>query len=197
MTDKQIDKIKLKIKKQREALVAEKRKYGGFHDGGGRRYYIADLYLQIHDYNGAITYKKWYDKNFPDDIGDAMVSFNWSVAYHGLNMIKEAEIYAIDTAFKNIYLHNLLLNKPVDKIEINKDDFVMLNNKVLEEFKNIVSTTYLSWLSDFIETNNYKEPINKYISLNKLLANENNLKNRSKLLDSIDELMKKNVSKIK
>ena len=118
MTEKQINKIQLKIKKQRAALVTEKRLFGGFHDGGGRRYYIADLYLQIADYKGAITYKRWFDKNFPDDIGDAMLSLNWSIAYHGLTKIKEAEIYAIDTAFQNVYLHRLLLNRSVDRIDM-------------------------------------------------------------------------------
>jgi len=58
MTEKQIEKIKLSIKKHRTALTAEKRKFGGFDDSAGRRYYISDLFLRIADYKGAITYKK-------------------------------------------------------------------------------------------------------------------------------------------
>ena len=53
MTDKQIEKIKLSIKKHRAALTAEKRLYGGFDDSAGRRYYISDLYMKIADYKGV------------------------------------------------------------------------------------------------------------------------------------------------
>ena len=80
MTEKQIEKIKLSIKKHRTALTAEKRLYGGFDDSAGRRYYISDLYMRIADFKGAITYKKWFDKNFPDDIGGPLLSLNWSIA---------------------------------------------------------------------------------------------------------------------
>jgi hypothetical protein len=39
MTEKQIEKIKVMIIKHRATLVAEKRKFGGFGDGAGRRYF--------------------------------------------------------------------------------------------------------------------------------------------------------------
>lgn len=65
MTEKQIEKIRLSIKKHRAALTAEKRIYGEFDDSQGRRYYISDLYMKLGDYKGAITYKKWFDKKFP------------------------------------------------------------------------------------------------------------------------------------
>lgn len=45
MTEKQIERLKQKIKKERAALSAEKRKFGWFDDSYGRRYYIADLYI--------------------------------------------------------------------------------------------------------------------------------------------------------
>jgi hypothetical protein len=199
MTEKQIDRIKLKIKKQRTALVAEKRLYGGFHDGGGRRYYIADLYIQIADYKGAITYKKWFDKNFPDDIGDAMMSLNWSIAYHGLDKFKEAEIFAIDTAFQNIYLHGLLLDRVVDRIDMFEPGYDILDytESHLKDFKKSVTKSYLDWLSIFMTTDDYKVSVNRHIAISKLLVDEKDHKNRIKLLDNTRELIKLNKNKIK
>ena len=80
MTEKQIEKIRLSIKKHRAALTAEKRKFGGFFDNRARRYYISDLYMQISDYKGTITYKKWFNKNFPNNIKTPLLSLHWSIA---------------------------------------------------------------------------------------------------------------------
>lgn len=43
-----------------------------------------------------------------------------------------------------------------------------------------------------MDTEEYKEPINKFIALSKLLKDENNQKKRSELIDHIYELMEIN-----
>jgi hypothetical protein len=197
MTDKQIDKIRLSIKKHRAALTAEKRLYGGFDDSAGRRYYISDLYMQIADYKGAITYKKWFDKNFPDDIGGPLLSLNWSIAYHGIGLIEETKIFTIDTAFQNIYLHGLLLDREVTRIDMYEHGYDMLEfaNSMIKDCKKVSTKPYLDWLAKFIDTDEYKEPINKFIALNKLLKDENNPDSRVDLLDHIRVLENMNKKK--
>jgi hypothetical protein len=199
MTEKEIDNIKLKIKNQRAALVAEKRLYGGFHDGGGRRYYIADLYVQIADYKGVIMYKKWFDKNFPDDIGDAMMSLNWSIAFYGLGQINETKIYTIDTAFQNVYLHGLLVDREVSQIDMYEHRYDMLEyaKSMIKDCKKVSTKSYLDWLTTFINTDEYKGPINKFIALNKLLKDENNGDKRIDLLNYIRDLENMNKNKKK
>jgi len=199
MTEKQIEKIKLAIKKNRAALSAEKRKFGGFFDNSGRRYYISDLYIKIADYKGAITYKKWFDKNFPDDIGSSLLSLNWSIAYFELGKIAEAKIYTIDTAFQNIYLHDLLIGKEVKRIGMYEHGHDMLDvaKSIIKDYKKIVTQTYLEWLTVFMDTDEYKEPINKYIELSKLLKDENDKDKWIELLDQISELEDKNKNRKK
>lgn len=194
MTEKQIEKIKLSIKKHRTALTAEKRLYGGFDDSAGRRYYISDLYMRIADFKGAITYKKWFDKNFPDDIGGPLLSLNWSIAYFGLGQISEAKIYSIDTAFQNVYLHGLLLDREVIRIDMYEYGYDMLEfaKSMIKDCKKVLSQPYLDWLTIFMDTDEYKEPINRFIALNKLLKDENNREKRSELIDHISELGKIN-----
>lgn len=190
MTEKQIEKIRLSIKKHRAALTAEKRKLGGFDDSGGRRYYISDLYMRIADYKGAITYKKWFNKNFPDDIGSPLLSLNWSIAYFGLGHIPDAKTYTIDTAFQNVYLHGLLLNGKVSQIDLYEHGYDMLEfaKSMIKDCKKVSTKSYLDWLSTFIETEEYKEPINRYIALNKLFKDENNRDKRIELLNHIRDL---------
>jgi len=194
MTEKQIEKIKLSIKKNRTALTAEKRKFGGFDDSAGRRYYISDLFLRIADYKGAITYKKWFDKNFPDDIGGPILSLNWSIAFYGLGQIEYTEIYTIDTAIQNIYLHGLLLDRKLNRIDMYEHGYDMLEfaKSLIKDCKKVVTKDYLDWLLKFVDTDDYKDPVNKFIALNKLLKDENNIDKRIELLDHIRRLMKNN-----
>ncbi|HJW17411.1 MAG TPA: hypothetical protein VJ499_09825, partial [Flavisolibacter sp.] len=71
MTDKQIEQVRKKIEKYKKALSADKKYWGGYyHDGSGIRYAIPGLFIKILDYKGGLKYLNWFDKNFPDDIGD-------------------------------------------------------------------------------------------------------------------------------
>lgn len=194
MTEKQIDKIKLSIKKHRAALAAEKRLYGGFDDSAERRYYISDLYLRIADYKGAIIYKKWFDINFPDDIGSPLMSLNWSIAFYSLDKINETKIYTIDTAFQNIYIHELLLDKEVSRIDMYEHGYDMLDfaKKMIKDCKKVSTQSYLNWLKNFMETEEYKDPINKIIALSKLLKDEYDSEKRVELLEQVRELETRN-----
>jgi len=199
MTEKQIEQIRLSIKRHRAALTAEKRKFGGFDDSGGRRYYVSDLYMRIADYKGLITYKKWFDKNFPDDIGGPLLSLNWSMAYFGLGQLNDTKIYTIDTAFQNIYLHGLLLDRELSKIDMYEHGYDMLEfaKSIIKDCKKVSTQPYLDWLEAFIDTDEYKEPINKFIELNKLLKDENNRDKRMELLDHIRNLENMNKNRKK
>ncbi len=199
MTEKQIEKIRLSIKKHRAALTAEKRLYGGFDDSAGRRYYISDLYMRIADYKGAITYKKWFDKNFPNDVGSPLLSLNWSIAYFGLGQIAETKIYTIDTAFQNVYLHGLLTNREVSRIDMYERGYDMLEfaKSIIKDCKKVSTQPYLDWLTIFMDTDEYKEPINRFIALNELLKNENNREKRSGLIGHISELENMNKNRKK
>ncbi|NJK97153.1 MAG: hypothetical protein HC905_21570 [Bacteroidales bacterium] len=190
MTEKQIIKIQQSIKRHRAALAAEKRKFGDYDDSAGRRYVIADLYMKISDYKGAITYKKWFDKNFPDDMGSALLSLNWSVAYYELGKMHEAKMLAIETGLQNVYLHHLLLKRSVTRIDMEEHghDLLAFAEELVNYCKKTVTSPYLEWLTGFMESDEYKKPVTRYIALSKLLKDEDNREKRSELLNQIWDL---------
>lgn len=79
MTPKEIERIRLKIKKIRAALAAEKRKFGWYDDSRGMRYLPPQLFVKIQDYKGGLVYLRWFQKNFPDDIGFPDFLFEWTL----------------------------------------------------------------------------------------------------------------------
>lgn len=199
MTERQIEKVRLAIKKHRAALTAEKRLHGGFDDSAGKRYYISDLYIKISDYKGLITYKKWFYKNFPDDIGGPLLSLNWSLGYFEIGLITETKIYTIDTAFQNVYLHGLMLNQELSRIDMYDNGYDMLDyaKSMINDCKKIITKSYLDWLAIFINTDEYKNAVNKFIALNKLLKDEEIQEKRIELLNHIRDLEKMNKMKTK
>jgi hypothetical protein len=69
MTPYQKQRLELKIKKIRNILAAEKRKFVGYDDSRGLRYLPTSIYIKLQDYKGGLVYTRWFAKNFPDDAG--------------------------------------------------------------------------------------------------------------------------------
>jgi hypothetical protein len=48
-------------------------------------------YVQLGDYAGGLRYTRWFDKNFPDDIGYPDFLFEWTIILFRNAKLKEAE----------------------------------------------------------------------------------------------------------
>jgi len=71
-------------------------------------------------------------------------------------------------------------------------DMLEFAKSLIKDCKKVVTKDYLDWLLKFVDTDDYKDPVNKFIALNKLLKDENNIDKRIELLDHIRRLMKNN-----
>ena len=111
MTDKQKEKIKEKIKRIKLTLAAGKKRFGGFDDSRGLRYAPTKLYLKLGDFDGGLRYLKWFNKNFPNDIGLPEFLFETTVIYFRKGIIREAEAYALKTHFSNKFLFDKYFNR--------------------------------------------------------------------------------------
>ena len=170
MTENQINKIRESIKRRRAGLFAGKDNSADLTIASARVTILAGLYLQIADYQGALTYKKWFDKNFPDDIGAPALSLCWAVAYFELGRIEDCKAYTIDTALKNVYLHGLMTGSPIeriDKYEFSNDEGIHFAESIAENCKKTATKNYIDWLAEFVNSSEYKEPVKEFIEKNK------------------------------
>jgi hypothetical protein len=99
-----IAKIKTKISRYKSALAAEKRKFGFYHDGAGRRYVIGPLYVSIGDIKGALKYYAWFEENFPDDTGEPFQYLAWTLALYRSGDPAAARRKLVETMFQNLYI---------------------------------------------------------------------------------------------
>lgn len=189
MTEKQKDRLKLKIVKYKKALSLDKKYWGGYyHDGQGIRYMIPELYLKISDYKGALRYFNWFTKNFPDDSCFPIFLFEWTFVLFKNNKLEEAEKKLHKTFFSNTYLLDKFLGKEfldLDKNESSSWEFKNITehfqyNKKDEEF-----LTFAVWVGEKLETRQFLDKANRFIELEQQLKTEPSGATRTKIVEEL------------
>jgi hypothetical protein len=111
-------KIEAAIARHKKALQTEKRRYGGYHDGGGVRYLLGPLYMLLGDRTGALRSFTWFAKNFPDDIGDPGQYLCWTLALYQAKSLKKAADKLLQTDLMNLYLIPRLLGEEEPQLDM-------------------------------------------------------------------------------
>jgi hypothetical protein len=191
MTPKQIERIQSKIKQIRAALVAEKRKFGAYDDSRGLRYLPLEYYIKLQDYRGGLTYTRWFQKNFPDDIGFPDFLFEWIIILFKIGKIEDAEKMAFKTYFSNTYLFDKFFNRPIvqiDKYESSNWESPDILQHFIYSSSNEDLLDFCNWLKAFEETDRFKKIVDRFLEIQKALKHENSTVKRRQLLNEIDHL---------
>jgi hypothetical protein len=192
MTEKQIERIRTKIKKIRYSLAAEKRKFGCFDDSRGMRYIPPGLFIKIGDFKGGLTYLKWFKKNFPDDIGFPDFLFAWTIILFENGKIKDSKRKAIETFFSNTYIFDKFFGREIIPIEKSENSTIETPEfcdyfEYSHEQKEL--SDFSEWLAEYEKSEEFKTLTTKFIELNKLLLNEDDREIRKQLLDQERKLI--------
>ncbi|GGW26876.1 hypothetical protein [Arenibacter certesii] len=191
MTPRQIEKIKTKIRSIRATLVAEKRKYGGFDDSRGLRYMPPELFIKIQDYKGGLTYLRWFDKNFNDDMGMPNFLFEWLIILFKTKNLKGAEEKAYQVFFANSYLFDKYFGRKIVPIE--KYEY---SNWAIPEFAEHFNynsdqkelSDFTDWLKAFESSESFLRKKHNYIVTSKKLKNVNDMEARKQLLAELRQI---------
>jgi len=76
-------------------------------------------------------------------------------------------------------------------------DMLEFAKSIIKDCKKVSTIPYLNWLKSFIDTDEYKDPINRYVALSKLIKDENNREKKFELIDHIRELENTNKNRKK
>ncbi len=172
----------------KKMLAADKRKHGFYDDSRGLRYLPPSLYIKIEDYAGGLKYLKWFEKNFPDDIGMPDFLFEWTFILFKSNKLKEAERKLYQTFFSNTYLVDTFLGKPL--IPVEKWEGSNLESPAYTQFLDYnrdepLFADFAVWLDRLMNTAEFKKISDEYISLHKRLKYERDQELRGYLLAQI------------
>lgn len=192
MTEKQIERIKMKIDKYKKALARDKKMWGGqHHDGQGIRYVITAEYIKIADYNTGLKYLKWYNKNFPDDSGYPIFLFEASLILFKCNKLKEAEEMAHRTFFSNTYLFDKFLEKETLKFEKNESsnwETESLKKYFYYSKNNIEFADFANWCETILTSQDFLDKSKEFLEIEQKLVTEPVGPTRSKLVNRLSKI---------
>jgi hypothetical protein len=186
MTEKQIEKVKNQIATIRKILADEKRKHGDYDDSRGMRYAPPQYFIKLNDFKGAMTYYRWFQKNFPDDIGAPMFLFEWCITLFKNGKLQEAENKTIETFMANTYLIDKFLDRPfhtfdmIDNANWHREEIKshLPYQKDQEDLK-----SFSRWLNLIVESPRYKSLTAEFLDIEMRLLTEPAGAIRSKLVN--------------
>lgn len=193
MTEKEIERIRDKIKKLRDQLAGEKRRFGGYFDNGGRRYMLPELYIKIRDYKGGLNYYRWFSREFSDDVGLPSFHLFCTMILFQNKKFREAIRSAYKTAFSNTYLIDLLCKNTVgniDKFEFSGAENLSYALQIADKCEELLTKDFKVWLCSLHRSDEFTANMKKFISIQKLIKDEEEDSLLSQLNDASEKLQK-------
>lgn len=158
------------ITKIRSQLSTFKREHGFIDDGGGIRYYLFHLYFLLGDNRRSSEFFRWYEKEFPEDVGEPIQLLCWALILH--RMGKNADHQLADTMLSNIYLLPHILGNEINREDMwhfsnyNEPDFIKyMPGRVLEA----ITKDDLAWIRDTYNSESFQKVLKRHIAINKEL----------------------------
>ena len=191
MTSKQRERLKKKIADIKRTLANEKRKFGSYDDSRGLRYLPTKFFIQLQDFQSGLTYIKWFQKTFPDDIGFPDFLFEWTIILFKTGKLKEAEKKAFQTFCSNTYLFDKFFGRQIislDKYENSNFDRPEFAEHLEYSSGQNQLADFSDWLKKFIATEKFINLSTKFIDICKRLKNEDDSETRSYLLKQLRQL---------
>jgi tetratricopeptide (TPR) repeat protein len=188
---KEKNKIIERINRYERSLRTEKRKFGLFDDGYGKRYLLGPLYLLLDDVEGAIKHYKWFKEDFDDDSGEPIHRLCWVLAYLRIGNTEEARKSLMRVMLINLYIIPKLIGIDQKKIKgwygCNWEWKEYLE-EIPQQIWKLWKSEEISWVKDLYFSESIMKLRNRYIEVNEQLEKEPVGKRRSKLVEEIRKL---------
>lgn len=186
-------KIKQRIKRYERELKKEQAKFGGIHDGAGKRYLLGPLYMLLGDVDGSIKSFQWFEEIAPDDWGEPAHSLCWTLALYRSGNLQAASRKLGQSMLKNLYIIPHILGIKQNRLEIwhgsNREDKEYIDYIPSEIFE-LWDNDSLAWAREQYDSKVFTEIRKKYIEIQRQLKNEPVGPKRTKLVRESSKLEK-------
>ncbi len=184
-------KIRSRLRSYERKLQQEKKKFGYYHDGGGKRYQVGPHYLLLGDDDGALAAFVWFEREFDDDIGKPDHSLCWSLAlYRAGNEIGAAKKLR-QAMLGNLYLLPHLLGNPIGELDIwhgSSDAEPGYVEYIPEAYFLLWTDAEREWASGLYHSPGFRSVRARYIEIGRLLDSTPPGPVRSRLVEEMSAL---------
>ncbi|GIV76293.1 MAG: hypothetical protein KatS3mg050_0687 [Litorilinea sp.] len=186
-------RIRERIKRYERDLASEKRRFGGYDDSTGKRYLLGPLYLLLGDVDGARKSFAWFQRTFPEDMGEPFQYLCWTLALYRVGDHDNAAKKLVQTWFQNRYLVSRLLGRdeqqPAIQHSTNWEQPEYVEHGP-SELLDLWGESALLWARDVYETAWFKEVRATYLEIERRLESEPVGPERSRLVSERFRLIK-------
>ena len=161
-------KIKQRIRNYERSLSQEKRRFGGYRDGSGKRFLLGPLHMIMGDLEGALRSFAWFEVEFPDSSDEAPQLLCWSLALHRVGEDDKARRLLRRTMFANLYIIPRLLG-----MEVRRHDMWHGSNTkepsylswVPNEYWGLWNDSERQWGAELWQSSDFRESRDRYVEL--------------------------------
>ncbi|MBN1472503.1 MAG: hypothetical protein JW925_12035 [Syntrophaceae bacterium] len=184
--------IRRRIQSYKTAFGKEKRKYGCYDDGYGKRYIMFYLFYLLNDDKESAKYFKWYQKNFHDDMGEPFQLLCWALILKRMGKEKEATIKLAEHYQSNLYIIPKIIGKPVSEYKFWHScnyEFIDYANYGPQEVIEKFTQDEIEWLKEELASVQFNNFRIRYIDLYSKLKKEKDGSKRGEIVKEAGELI--------
>lgn len=157
-------------------------------DSYGKRYLLGPMYLLAGDVVGALKSFEWFQKTFPDDIGEPSQYLCWTLALLKNKLNEKAAEKLWETMFCNLYLIPFLIGEKVIKNEMRYGsnwEYPDYAEETPEDLIALWSDSEKAWAKEVFYSDQFANARLAYIHLSKKLENTEGPLARGKILEEM------------
>jgi hypothetical protein len=155
-----------RISKIRSQFSAIKKEYGFINDGSGSRYYLFYLYFLLDDNRRSSEFLQWFEKEFPNDIGEPFQLLCWTLILHRQG--KNANYQLARTMLFNIYIIPHILGEDLDRVDMwhssnySEPDYV---EYLPVQVREAITEEDLEWIQDKYNSEPSQKVLKRHIAI--------------------------------
>ncbi len=191
MPQSEEQKIRSRLRSYERKLQQEKKKYGYYHDGAGRRYLIGPHHMLLDDNDGALAAFQWFAKEFSDDVGEPGHLLCWSLALHRAGNEVGAARKLRQTMLSNLYLLPHLLESPIVALDIwhgSSDAEPSYVEHIHKPYLQLWTEAERKWAAGLYQSPGFQSVRKRYIEIARALDTTPPGPERSHLVEEMHEL---------
>jgi hypothetical protein len=168
-------KIRERIRRYERELRKEKQLHGSIHDRSGKRYLLGIIYMLLEDNDGALKSFRWFEKTFPDDIGEQFQYLCWTLALYRSGDKEAVKDKFIQTMLRNLYLLPQLLGIDQEILDIwhsSNWDMKEYAESASPEIIELWTDEEKEWIRKIYSSQEVEEIRSRYIEIQRQLKTE-------------------------
>ena len=186
-------KIRTRLRNYERKLAKEKEELGVYRDGAGKRYFVAPLYMLLHDQEGALRSFAWYEQAFSDDIGESGHYLCWALALLRSGAEEGARAKLRCCMFANRYTLPKLLGLDPVTVGVHPDPdglALMYLEDIPDAYYELWNDDEKDWATNVFHNDAWARLRARFYEIETLLKDEPRGLRRSALVDELFQLQK-------